>query len=386
METSYLNWPFFDDSHRQLAEELKAWSDQHLAPLCADHEADPLSSAKKFVELFGKAGWLKNSVAGITGAKDRLDVRTLCLCREILAQYSGLAEFSFAMQGLGSGPISLLGSDHLKEKYLPKVTSGEFIAALAMSEAEAGSDVASISTTANLDGDEYVISGEKAWISNAGIADFYIVLARTGEAPGARGLSTFVVDTQTIGFSVTEQVDVIAPHPLGNIKFDNCRIPKENLIGNSGEGFKVVMSTLDVFRSTVGAAALGFARRALSEAVIRANSRKLFGKSLAEQQITQDRIADMATEVDASALLVYRAAWQKDNGAPRVTREASMAKLYSTEAAQRIIDKAVQLFGGVGVTSGSIVEQLYRDIRPLRIYEGASEIQKIVIAREVLKQ
>ncbi|HEY0836747.1 MAG TPA: acyl-CoA dehydrogenase family protein, partial [Azospirillum sp.] len=317
------------------------------------------------------------------GVHARLDVRSLCLVRETLARHAGLADFAFAMQGLGTGPITLFGTDAQKDAYLPRVGRGEAIAAFALSEPEAGSDVAATSTTARRDGDAWVLDGTKTWISNGGIADHYVVFARTGEAPGAKGLSAFIVDADSSGLSVTERIAVTAPHPLATLRFDGCRVPADRLLGRPGEGFRIAMATLDVFRSTVGAAALGFARRALDEAVRHAGSRRLFGAPLGDLQMTQAKLADMATEVDAAALLVYRAAWTKDEGAARVTREAAMAKLYATEAAQRVIDAAVQVFGGLGVTRGHVVESLYREIRPLRIYEGASEVQKIVIARQL---
>jgi acyl-CoA dehydrogenase len=315
-----------------------------------------------------------------------IDVRTLCLAREILGFHDGLADFAFAMQGLGSGSITLYGSPELKKRYLPKVAAGKAIAAFALSEPEAGSDVAALATTAVPDGNTHVrIDGRKTWISNGGIADHYVVFARTGEAPGARGLSAFMVDADAAGLSVERRIEVIAPHPLATMRFDNVRIPVSNRLGAPGEGFKVAMATLDIFRSTVGAAALGFARRALHEMTGRAATRKLFGAPLGDLQMTQASLADCITDVDSSALLVYRSAWTKDNGAARVTSEAAMAKMYATEAAQRVIDRAVQLFGGQGVTRGVKVEELYREIRALRIYEGATEVQKVVIAREALK-
>jgi acyl-CoA dehydrogenase len=322
--------------------------------------------------------------AAYGGALDALDVRSLALCRDILATHSGLADFAFVMQGLGTGPITLFGDDALKRRYLPPVAQGRRIAAFAMSEPDAGSDVAAIATAARKDGADYVLDGMKTWISNAGIADHYVVFARTGEAPGARGLSAFVVDAGSKGLRVSERIDVIAPHPLGTLVFDGCRVPASQLLGAPGEGFKVAMATLDVFRSTVGAAALGFARRALDEALARARSRQVFGKPLAELQLIQEKIADMALKVDAAALLVYRAAWTKDAKARRVTREAAMAKLYATEAAQEVIDQAVQVFGAQGVVAGETVERLYREIRALRIYEGTTEIQKLVIAGQTL--
>jgi acyl-CoA dehydrogenase len=331
----------------------------------------------------GKAGWLSAVVpARYGGLGDSLDVRTLCLSREALAYWNGLADFSFAMQGLGSGPITIAGSDALKARYLPRVAKGEAISAFALSELDAGSDVAAMKTTATSDGSEHVrINGAKTWISNGGIADFYVVFVHSGEAPGARGVSAFVVDADTPGLKVTERIEVIAPHPLATIEFEDCRVSTASRVGAAGEGFKVAMATLDIFRSTVGAAALGFARRALDEALGRAASRKMLGGTLGDLQLTQAALADMATEIDASALLVYRAAWTKDQGAARVTREAAMAKMYATEAAQKVIDKAVQIFGALGVKKGVKVEELYREIRALRIYEGATEVQKVVIAR-----
>jgi len=383
-DTSFLNWPFFSDSHRTLVPELERWAESEIVGV-KELSGDHLKQTRHYVSRLGEGGWLGLAVTAPHGGRsERLDVRSLCLVRETLARYSSLAEFAFAIQGLGSGPITLFGSEHLKKNYLPKVAAGKFVASLAMSEAEAGSDISAIQTSAELDGSHYVLNGEKTWISNAGIADFYVVFARTGEQPGTKGLSAFVVDADTSGAEVTEQMKIISPHPIGTLRFTDCRIPKGNLLGESGGGFKVAMATLDVFRSTVGAAALGFARRALDEALEWATKRKLFGKILADFQMTQERIADMAVEIDASALLVYRAAWTKDSGAERITREASMAKMYATEAAQGVIDKALQLLGGRGVLEGSVLESLYRDIRPLRIYEGATEIQKIVVARETL--
>ena len=379
-----LSWPFFDDSHRRFAERLTRWADATLPSLPHD---DVDAACRARVKALGEAGFLRAVVpAEQGGLHPRLDVRTLCLAREILAFRDGLADFAFAMQGLGTGAISLFGSPALKARYLPPVRDGRAIAAFALSEPEAGSDVAALATAARPDGPAQLrIDGTKTWISNGGIADHYVVFARTGEAAGARGLSAFVVDADAPGLAVSERIEVIAPHPLATLTFDGVRVPLTNRLGEAGDGFKVAMATLDVFRSTVGAAALGFARRALQETVARAASRKLFGAPLSELQMTQAAIADSASEVDASALLVYRAAWSKDQGAARVTREAAMAKMYATEAAQRVIDRAVQLHGGAGVTKGVKVEELYREIRALRIYEGATEVQKIVIAREVLK-
>jgi acyl-CoA dehydrogenase len=379
-----LNWPFFDDGHREFAAKLAPWA---VATLPSLPHGDVDAACRARVKALGEAGFLKAAVpAEYGGLYPRLDVRTLCLAREILGWHDGLADFAFAMQGLGTGSISLYGSGELKARYLPPVRDGHAIAAFALSEPEAGSDVAALATTAKPDGPAHVrIDGRKTWISNGGIADHYVVFARSGEAPGARGLSAFVVDADTPGLSVAERIEVIAPHPLATLAFDGVRVPVSHRLGNPGDGFKVAMATLDIFRSTVGAAALGFARRALHETVERAATRKLFGAPLGDLQLTQAAIADSASDVDAAALLIYRAAWTKDRGAARVTREAAMAKMFATEAAQRAIDRAVQLFGGLGVTKGVKVEELYREIRALRIYEGATEVQKIVIARELLR-
>jgi len=384
-DRSFLAWPFFEARHRDFAERLEDWARRVVAPHEGEDERDVDGTCRTLVRLLGEAGWLRACVSADRGGLDeRLDVRTLCLAREILARHSGLADFAFAMQGLGSGAISLFGTPELKAAYLPPVAAGQRIAAFALSEPEGGSDVAALRTSARRDGNHFLLEGRKTWISNAGIADHYVVFARTGEAPGAKGLSAFVVDAGTPGLRVAERIDVIAPHPLGTLAFENCRVPASHLLGNPGDGFKIAMATLDVFRATVGAAALGFARRALDEAVARAGVREAFGKKLAEFQATQLRLAEMATEIDAAALLVYRAAWTKDCVAERVTREAAMAKMYATEAAQRVIDGAVQLFGGLGVMRGVPVERLYREIRALRIYEGTTEIQKLVIASQVL--
>ena len=381
-----LSWPFFDDGHRLFAEALTRWADATLPSLPHD---DVDAGCRARVRALGEAGFLKAVVpAEHAGLHPRLDVRTLCLAREILAARDGLSDFAFAMQGLGTGSISLFGSPALKERYLPRVRDGKAIAAFALSEPEAGSDVAALATTATPDGQShYIVDGTKTWISNGGIADHYVVFARTSdEDSGAKGLSAFVVDADAPGLRVTERIEVIAPHPLATLRFEHVRVPLANRIGLAGDGFKVAMATLDIFRSTVGAAALGFARRALHETLERAASRKLFGAPLGELQMTQAAIADSASEVDASALLIYRAAWTKDQGAARVTREAAMAKMFATEAAQRVIDRAVQLHGGLGVTKGAMVERLYREVRALRIYEGATEVQKVVIARELLKR
>jgi acyl-CoA dehydrogenase len=378
-----LDWPFFEPRHRTYAKELSVF-----AETIRDLPHDDVDAAcRARVRALGRAGFLRAAVpAAYGGLTDQLDVRTLCLTRDILAAQDGLADFTFAMQGLGTGSISLFGSTRLKERYLPPVARGEKIAAFALSEREAGSDVAAIATAATPDGaDHILIDGSKTWISNGGIADHYVVFVRTGEAPGARGLSAFVVDAETPGLTIEERIDVIAPHPLATLKFEKCRIPVTQRLGTAGEGFKIAMATLDIFRSTVGAAALGFARRAQHETLQRAASRQLFGGVLGDLQLVQAAIAESAAELDAASLLVYRAAWTKDQGAPRVTREAAMAKMVATENAQRIIDRAVQLHGGLGVTKGVKVEELYREIRALRIYEGATDVQKIVIARECLK-
>ncbi|SDF26817.1 acyl-CoA dehydrogenase family protein [Bosea robiniae] len=379
-----LDWPVFEESHRAFAAELSGWADSYLADLPHD-DVDEACRAR--VAALGAAGFLKAAVpAAYGGLSEKLDVRTLCLAREILAAHDGLADFAFAMQGLGTGAISIAGSEAMKRHILPDVAAGKRIAAFALSEKEAGSDVAAMATTATPDGNTHVrIDGEKSWISNGGIADHYIVFARTGEAPGARGLSAFLVEADTPGLTIAERIEVIAPHPLATLRFESCRVPLENRIGGPGDGFKVAMATLDIFRSTVGAAALGFARRALHETLAHANGRKLFGGTLGDLQLSQAAIADSAAEVDAAALLVYRAAWTKDRGAARVTREAALAKLVATENAQKVIDRAVQIHGGLGVTKGVKVEELYREIRALRIYEGASEVQKVVIARDLLK-
>ncbi len=384
-DTSFLNWPFFDDGHRRLAEELSAWTAREIAPF-EDDEDDVFGLSRKFVHMLAEDEWLKFVVpAEYGGVHEKLDVRSLCLCREILARTSGLADFAFAMQGLGTGSISLFGDDEIKSRYLPAVRAGERVAAFALTEPGAGSDAGALVTTADQEGGDFVINGEKTFISNAGLADQYVVFARTSD-DGARGLTAFVVDTDTPGVEVTEHLEVIAPHPLGTVTFTDCRVPASQMLGEIGDGFKVAMSTLDIFRSTVGAAALGLARRALDEALARVKSREAFGRPIADYQFTQGKLADMATEIDAAALLIYRAAWTKDCVADRVTREAAMAKMYATEAAQKVIDEAVQLFGGTGVLRGTAVERLYREIRALRIYEGTTEIQKIVIASQVMKE
>jgi acyl-CoA dehydrogenase len=379
-DRSFLKWPFFESRHREVAERLETWASANFAE--TDH-GDVDKACRKLVSVLGRDGWLKFTAPG-EGENERIDVRTLALIRETLARHSGLADFAFAMQGLGAGPISLFGSIEQRNAWLPRTRTGKAIAAFALSEPESGSDVANIATAARRDGNGFVLDGEKTWISNGGIADFYVVFARTGEAPGARGLSAFIVEADNPGLEIAERLQVIAPHPLARLRFERCRVAPSALIGDAGEGFKIAMTTLDVFRTTVGAAALGFARRALDETLRRAAGRHLFGAPLADLQMVQGHIADMALEIDAAALLVYRAAWTKDMGAARVTREAAMAKLFATEAAQRVIDAAVQIHGGDGVRSGHPVETLYREIRALRIYEGASDVQKVVIARSVL--
>jgi acyl-CoA dehydrogenase len=379
-DRSFLKWPFLESRHREVAERLETWAAANL-PETGHGDVD--DACRKLVSVFGRDGWLKFSAPG-QGDSERIDVRTLALIRETLARHSGLADFAFAMQGLGAGPISLFGSLEQRNAWLPRTRTGRAIAAFALSEPDSGSDVANIVTAARRDGNGFILDGEKTWISNGGIADFYVVFARTGEAPGARGLSAFIVEADNPGLEIAERLHVIAPHPLARLRFDRCRVAPSALIGDAGEGFKIAMTTLDVFRTTVGAAALGFARRALDETLRRAAGRHLFGAPLAELQMVQGHIADMALEIDAAALLVYRAAWTKDMGAARVTREAAMAKLFATEAAQRVIDAAVQIHGGDGVRSGHPVESLYREIRALRIYEGASDVQKVVIARSVL--
>lgn len=377
-DRSFLNWPFFEDHHRALADQLDAWCAKNLP---VDHH-DVDAACRELVAMLGRDGWLKPTAVD-TGNPGPLDVRTLCITRETLARHDGLADFAFAMQGLGTGALSLFGTPE-QQQWLAKTRAGKAIPAFALSEPRSGSDVANMEMTATRDGDDYLLSGEKTWISNGGIADLYIVFARTGEAPGAKGLSAFIMPGDAKGLTIAERLEVIAPHPLARLAFDKVRVPASALIGKPGDGFRIAMSVLDVFRSTVGAAALGFARRALDESIKRVRQRELFGAPMAELQMVQGHIADMALDVDAAALLIYRAAWTKDMGAARVTREAAMAKLFATDKAQDVIDRAVQLHGGDGVRKGHIVESLYREIRALRIYEGASDVQKVVIARHVL--
>jgi len=380
-DRSFLQWPFFDESHRDLADRVDVWAKKELADL--DH-SNVDETCKALVRVLGEAGWLKLSAVDPADESSQIDVRSLCIMRETLARHDGLADFAFAMQGLGTGAISLFGTAAQKAEWLTQTRAGKALSAFALSEPASGSDVANMAMTAVRDGDEYVLNGEKTWISNGGIADVYCVFARTGEAPGAKGLSVFIVPADTPGLEIAERLEVVAPHPLARLEFKDCRIPASAIIGNPGEGFRIAMSVLDVFRSTVAAAALGFARRALDESLDRVSERQLFGAPMSDLQMVQGHVADMALDVDASALLVYRAAWLKDQGAPRVSREAAMAKLYATDHAQDVIDKAVQLHGGDGVRKGHIVESLYREIRALRIYEGASDVQKVVIARQTL--
>ncbi|SFE61663.1 acyl-CoA dehydrogenase family protein [Paracidovorax wautersii] len=380
-DTRYLDWPFFEDRHRDLARSLDAWAAEHIADA---HGRDVDEACRALVRRLGAAGWLRHAVAADAG--DAIDTRALCLIRETLARHAGLADFAFAMQGLGSGAISLAGDAQQRARYLGRVAAGEAIAAFALSEPEAGSDVAAMACSARQEeeGGDYLLDGEKTWISNGGIADFYVVFARTGEAPGARGVSAFIVDAGTPGFEIAERIEVIAPHPLARLRFTQCRIPAAQRIGAAGEGFKIAMRTLDVFRTSVAAAALGFARRALDEALARATQRRMFGGVLADFQLTQSKLAQMATAIDSAALLTYRAAWMRDQG-QNVTREAAMAKLTATENAQQVIDMAVQMWGGQGVVSEQPVERLYREIRSLRIYEGATEVQQLIIARDLLR-
>jgi acyl-CoA dehydrogenase len=379
----HLDWPFFEPRHKALAADLDRWAQSEMA---AAHGADVGEICRGLVRQLGQAGWLKYAVGGTQygACADAIDTRSICLIRETLAWHSGLSDFVFAMQGLGSGAITLFGTPEQKAKYLPRVVQGNAIAAFALSEADAGSDVAAMQCGARRDGDGYLLNGEKTWISNGGIADFYVVFARTGEAEGSRGITAFIVDSTTPGFSIGERIEIIAPHPLASLMFKNCLVADAQRLGEPGRGFKVAMATLDVFRTSVAAAALGFARRALQEALKRATSRKMFGQLLSDFQLTQAKLATMATDIDAAALLTYRAAWLRDRGQP-VTIEAAMAKMTATETAQRVIDAAVQISGALGVVSEQTVERLYREIRPLRIYEGATEVQLLIVARGIVK-
>jgi acyl-CoA dehydrogenase len=379
----YLNWPFFEEAHRSLQRAIDDWAERHLADISVD---DTDAACRKLVKVLGASGWLRHAVGGKAygGAHDVIDTRAVCLIRETLARHHALADFAFAMQGLGSGAIALFGSEAQKQAYLPQVGQGQAIAAFALSEPQAGSDAAALQCEARCDGDSWIINGEKTWISNGGIADFYVVFARSGEAVGSGGISAFVVDAGTEGMEIAERIAVMAPHPLARLRFSDCRIPATQLVSEAGQGFRIAMATLDVFRPSVAAAALGMARRAMEEALRHVSSRQLFGQRLAELQLTQAKLARMATGIDASALLTYRAAWERDQGL-RITAEAAMAKLSSTETAQQVIDDALQLFGAMGVVSGHPLEQLYREIRALRIYEGASEVQQLIIARQLLR-
>jgi acyl-CoA dehydrogenase len=383
-DRSHLNWPFFDATHRALAAGIETWAAENLRETQPEQDVD--ARCRELVAALGRAGWLRCCVpAAYGGVHEQIESRSLCLVREALARHDGLADFAFAMQGLGSGAISLAGSEDLKRRWLPRVAAGEAIPAFALSEPDAGSDVAAISTRAQRDGADWVIEGVKTWISNGGIADFYCVFARTGAEGGAKGISAFVVQADDPGLLIARRIETMAPHPLATLEFRRCRIPAERRLGPEGEGFKLAMRTLDVFRVSVAAAALGFARRAFDEGLAHAGRRKLFGTTLAEMQLTQGAIADMATGIDAAALLTYRAAWSRDASGAAATREAAMAKMAATETAQSVIDRALQMFGGAGVERGNPVERLYREIRALRIYEGATEVQKLIIARETLR-
>ena len=385
---AHLAWPFFEATHRDFKASLQDWTSKQFANLQGhDESRDAIDKeCVSLVKALGQGGWLKPAIAGKAhgGASEVIDTRTLCLLREELAWHHGLADFAFAMQGLGSGAISLKGTPEQQAAYLPRVASGNALAAFALSEPEAGSDVAAMQCSATETPEGYRLKGDKTWISNGGIADFYVVFARTGEAPGARGISAFIVDADTPGLEIAERIDVIAPHPLATLHFNNVLVPHAKRIGAAGEGFKVAMATLDVFRTSVAAASLGFARRALDESIAWAKQRKMFGGTLADFQITQTKLAQMATLLDAATLLTYRAAWLRDQG-QRITQEAAMAKMTATENAQQIIDMAVQMHGGMGVKKGCIVESLYREIRALRIYEGATEVQQLILGRDLLK-
>jgi acyl-CoA dehydrogenase len=375
----HLEWPFFEPAHRALAREAAAWCESELDaiyPLPTDDDR-----CRALVAAMGGAGLLQHSVVAKEG--DAIDVRSACILREVLAAHWGLADFAYAMQGLGAGPISVFGTPDQRSRYAARAAAGKAIAAFAISEAGAGSDLNAMSTRARRDGAHYVIDGEKTWISNAGIADFYVVFARTADT-ASRHISAFVVEADNPGLSVIERIDVTAPHPLGTLRLSACRVPENARVGEEGRGMAVALGTLDVFRATVGAAALGFARRALAEARRHAKDRRAFGAALADLDGVRAKLGRMATAIDAGALLVYRAAWTRDTTGARITSEAAMAKSVATENAQRVIDDAVQILGARGVVSGSVVEELYREIRPLRIYEGATEIQELVIGRELL--
>ena len=376
---AHLDWPFFEPRHAELARRAESWA---AANLGYAHDEDEDSVCRRLVKDMGSAGFLVHCAP----PDSRFDVRSLALLREVFAFHAGLADFALTMQGLGSGPVALAGTDAQKSRYVGRAARGEAIAAFALSEPDAGSDVAALATRARRDGAHYVLDGSKTWISNGGIADFYIVFARSGDAPGTKGISAFVVDADAPGLSIQERIEIVAPHPMATLSFSGCRVPAANLLGGEGEGFKLAMRTLDIFRTGVAAAGLGFARRAFAEALLRARERQMFGRTLADFQTTQTKLADMATGIDAAALLTYRAAWMRDVQGKRVTREAAMAKMRSTETAQEVVDAAVQICGGLGVKRGHPVERLYREVRALRIYEGATEVQKLIIARELLKE
>ena len=388
VDESRLQWPFLDGGHRAEVRALEQWAGRALPSLVDEVEDDPArvdACVQRLVRELGRAGLLRVCVpAAYGGTREKVDARSLCLARETLARFSGLADFAFGMQALGSVSISLFGREDQKRAILPAIADGTRIGAFALSEPDAGSDAAAIATTATPVPGGYVLNGVKAWISNAGIATQYVVFARTGRENDAKGVSAFLVPADTPGLDASERINVIAPHPLGLLRLANCRVGTDALLGEPGQGFKIAMATLDVLRSTVGAAALGFARRAFSEAIQRASGRRMFGRTLIDMQLTQSRLGEMAMAIDASALLIYRAAWTKDVLGARVTREASMAKLFATEAAQQVIDAAVQVFGGLGVVQGVTVERLYREIRALRIYEGASEVLKLVVAERAI--
>jgi acyl-CoA dehydrogenase len=376
---AHLNWPFFGEPHSRLAREAAQWAGRAVGN--GSHAGDADAICRRLVREMGAAGWLGYAVPPEGGDATRLDLRSICILREVFAFHDGLADFAFAMQGLGSGAIAIAGSEALRKAYLPRVARGDAIAAFALSETDSGSDVAAIAATARREGAQFVLDGSKTWISNGGIADFYVVFARTGEAPGTRGLSAFVVDAGAPGLAADERIDIIAPHPMATVRLKGAR---GQLLGEAGQGFKLAMRNLDIFRTTVAAAAVGFARRALEEALARAKERKMFGQRLADLQLTQAKLADMATAIEAGALLTYRAGWLRDVKGARITREVAMAKMHATEAAQQVIDDAVQILGGLGVMRGHPVERLYREVRALRIYEGATEVQKVIIARELL--
>ena len=371
---AHLGWPFFGAAHRALGLHADVWARHALGDWIYGPDTDGI--CRRLAQALGEAGWLQHAI----GAAEGTDVRSLCLMREVLAYYGGLPDFAFAMQGLGTRAIALHGTEEIKARYLPAAEQGRRLAAFALSEPDAGSDVGAMAMRARREGNDYLLDGVKTWISNGGIAGFYVVFARADE-----GISAFVVDAGARGLDASQRIDIIAPHPMASVRFTECRVPAANLLGAPGAGFRVAMRTLDVFRISVAAAALGMARRALDEALARCASRRMFGQRLGDLQLTQARLADMATEIDAAALLTYRAAWMRDDGAPRTTCEASMAKMYATESAQRVVDSAVQLMGGLGVMHGQPVERLYREVRSLRIYEGATEVQKLVVARELLQ-